>query len=55
MKIIFIVLIMLLLGGIMTVQPVELIVNAKKAGVAIQQDIWGVFFERQSFVYRINY
>jgi len=49
MKKLIIVWICLLSGGIVTAQPVELIVNASKNGAAIQRDMWGIFFEDINF------
>ena len=49
MKSIMFLLIFALSCGIMTAQPVELVVNAKKPGAVIQPDIWGIFFEDINF------
>jgi len=38
-----------LLCGPMMAQPVELVVDAKKPGVVIQPDMWGIFFEDINF------
>jgi alpha-L-arabinofuranosidase len=47
-KLVF-VLICLLSGRMMTAQPVELVVDARKPGVAIQPDMYGIFFEDINF------
>ena len=49
MKSIMFVLMFLLSCGVMTAQPVELVVNAKKPGAVIQPDMWGIFFEDINF------
>ena len=42
-------LICLLSGGMMTAQPVEIVVNAKKPGAVVQPDMYGIFFEDINF------
>ena len=43
------ILICLLSGGMMTAQPVEFVVDARKPGIAIQPDMYGIFFEDINF------
>lgn len=42
-------LICLAIGGIVAAQPVELVVDARRPGVPIQPDMWGIFFEDINF------